>query len=641
VVSCQDQGCPGAHRQGYAYRGCSQSIHWSGMSGGVFMRDGTSGAAALTPAIIILTAIGTLSNCFGVKNEIFNLGKHIISKIISKRDANVHEQYIQMQHAYTLICYTAFFETLANDKQLIPLFKKIKMKPHEKISIVIAASKELWGLPSTITNDNDIAQSKLAVFKYEIAMPHPGDTFETQRLYLAPLYEQLAKRIIVFSELETIKTHVSSEQDKIIQAITNLPKKALDTFVEQYNMLAMKFPEFSTWLNLQKDDKVIRLTEQSRQLLESISHVEQRQTNEVLRSLANHYSDIIDTRIIDDPDSGLIYPRKHDIFILQSFKITHYKSPEQLKESFWGSLPVRHDLEAFLQAYLNHDECSTKTPLIILGQPGSGKSLLTSMIAAQSISLPFTPIRIELRYTNAEDPISAQIEGQIRRDTDRNFDWTTLRDYTTNGPALILFDGYDELLQATGQVFSGYLNRVKEFQTHQLALSGGQQSVRAVVTSRFTLIDRAVIPPGSTIIRLLEFDEERQTQWINKWNVINTPYFQQSHTDPFKLPQDYNNIKRLAEQPLLLMMLAIYDAKGNPLSKAASDLDQSLLYDRLLHRFIERELQKDKKSAQSWQEYELNNLIDHEMERLGWVSQQWVCLIVAQCLSKLKNWMQI
>src|SRR5205807_9398590 len=64
----------------------------------------------------------------------------------------------------------------------------------------------------------------------------------------------------------------------------------------------------------------------------------------------------------------------------------------------------------------------------------------TSMIAAQLIPLPFTPIRVELRHTNAEDPISAQIEEQIQRDTDKNFDWTTLCDHTVNGPALVLFD---------------------------------------------------------------------------------------------------------------------------------------------------------------------------------------------------------
>ncbi len=51
-----------------------------------------SGAMVLTPALIILTAIGTLSNLFGVKNEIFKVGERIISKITSKREQNAHER---------------------------------------------------------------------------------------------------------------------------------------------------------------------------------------------------------------------------------------------------------------------------------------------------------------------------------------------------------------------------------------------------------------------------------------------------------------------------------------------------------------------------------------------------------------------
>jgi hypothetical protein len=148
-----------------------------------------SGAVTLTPALIILTAIGTLSNLFGVKNEISKVGERIISKITSKREQDVHVQYMHMQDAYTLICYTAFFEALTRDKQLAPLLKKIKMKREEKINTAIVAARDLWGQVSTVSDDNEITPGKLAIFKYEIAMPQPGDTFEAQRQCLAPLYE--------------------------------------------------------------------------------------------------------------------------------------------------------------------------------------------------------------------------------------------------------------------------------------------------------------------------------------------------------------------------------------------------------------------------------------------------------------------
>jgi len=571
------------------------------------------GPAVITPLVILLTTIGTISNFVTVKNEIPKTIESIISKITSKRDQDPHEQFMRMQRAYTLICYTAFFDTLSRNKQLAPLLQKIKLSEEEKRQTLNYTVRALLGKASAVTGDVETN-----LLSFEINLPHPGDTFETQRKCLLQLYQKLAELIEIFFAMDIVhnKVQAMGGQEKIKDILAKLPEKGLESFRDQYNVLAMKFPEFAVWLNLQKDDKLVQLGEHSLRLLKESSQVEQRQTDAVLRALANHYTSIIDAPIIDDPGSKLTYPKKRDIFILQAFKVTHYKDAEQLKDSFWENLPKRYDLESFLQAYFNHEESSTKAPLIILGQPGSGKSLLTSMVAARHIPLPFTPIRIELRHTNAEDPISAQIEGQIKRDTDRNFDWTTLRDHTVDGPALVIFDGYDELLQATGKVFSGYLNQVREFQIRQLALSEGQQSVRAVVTSRFTLIDKAVIPPGSTIIRLLEFDEERQKLWMDKWNTANKSYFQQSPTKPFQLPQDHKDIKKLAEQPLLLMMLAIYDSEGNPL-RNTGDFDQSLLYNRLLRRFVERELKKEEVGMYFWQQSELDEAVDREIERLG------------------------
>ena len=573
-----------------------------------------TGLAVLTPATIVLTAIGTLSNLFGIKNEVPKMFGPIISKITNKRSQDPHDQFARMQRAYTLICYTAFFDMLLHDKQLAPLLKKIKLSEEEKRQMLSCTVRDLFGEARNVTGDVDEN-----FLRFEIDLPYPGDTFKTQRECLLPLYQKLAELIGKFFEMDIVRDKVQAMggKAKIEDILAKLPEKGWESFRDQYTALAAKFPEFAIWLNQQKDDKIIQLEEQSLLLLKESLQIEQRQTNAVLCSLANHYTSIVDAPIIDDPGSELMYPKKRDIFIRQSFKVTHYKNAEQLKDNFWEDLPERHDLENFLCAYFNHEESSTRTPLIILGQPGSGKSLLTSMIAARHISLPFTSIRVELRHTNAEDPISAQIEGQIKRDTERSLDWITLRDHTADSPILVIFDGYDELLQATGNIFSGYLNEVKAFQRLQLTNSNGQQSVRAVVTSRFTLIDKAIIPPGSTIIRLLEFDEEQQNRWINIWNRTNASYFQQSHTKPFQLLQGHKNIQKLAVQPLLLMMLAIYDSEGNPLHKATGDLDQSLLYDRLLRRFIKRELEKNEENARSWQLDEIDGAIDYEMKRLG------------------------
>jgi hypothetical protein len=114
--------------------------------------------------------------------------------------------------------------------------------------------------------------------------------------------------------------------------------------------------------------------------------------------------------------------------------------------------------------------------------------------------------------------------------------------------------------------------------------------VRVIVTSRVTLIDKAVVPPGTTIVRLAEFDNDRRAAWTAVWNGHNQAYFTKSGTRPLALPAN-DKIIELAEQPLLLLMLAIYDAIGNQLS-ARPDIDRTQLYHELLTRFIVRELSK-------------------------------------------------
>ena len=150
-------------------------------------------------------------------------------------------------------------------------------------------------------------------------------------------------------------------------------------------------------------------------------------------------------------------------------------------------------------------------------------------------------------------------------------------------PPIVILDGYDELLQATGKLFTDYLDQVQRFQRDSLIQN---RPVRVIVTSRITLIDKAIIPRGTTVVRLEPFDEPRRAEWIRRWNACNAAYFQQCGVKPFTLP-DNERLAELAEQPLLLLMLAIFDSAGNALS-GRPDLDRTLLYDALLRRFIEQ-----------------------------------------------------
>jgi hypothetical protein len=181
-------------------------------------------------------------------------------------------------------------------------------------------------------------------------------------------------------------------------------------------------------------------------------------------------------------------------------------------------------------------------------------------------------------------------------------------------PPVVILDGYDALLQATGKVFADYLDKVRLFQHHQAVQ---HRPVRVIVTSRVTLIDKAAVPPGTTVVKLEEFDRQRRDAWCEVWNKENRAYFGQNGIRPFAVP-DNRKLLELARQPLLLLMLAIYDSLSNELS-GQPDIDQTLLYDGLLRRFIERELSKGEAGHEfaAGSDSDRKAAIDREMDRLG------------------------
>ena len=324
---------------------------------------------------------------------------------------------------------------------------------------------------------------------------------------------------------------------------------------------------------------------------------------------------------MDDSGPPLRFPRKIDAFVPQAYRVIRYDSKDAHleRDDAWENIEVKDDVGAFIMRHLE-SPYSVQAPLLVLGHPGSGKSILTEMLAGHLAYPDYTTIRIKLRDINPDMTFLKLLEDQLQNDTGGlSLPFATLASGLMMSPPVIILDGYDELLQATGQVFADYLEKVREFQD-SLALH--RRAVRVIVTSRLTLIDRAIIPPGTTVVRLEEFDEKRCAAWTTMWNERNAAYFEHVGTRPFALPAG-EKLLALARQPLLLMMLAIYDAPGNELSSGAggdqADIDQTVLYDRLLRRFIERELGKPEQGARfrELSDAERADMVTREMERLG------------------------
>jgi hypothetical protein len=584
------------------------------------------------------------------KNELVKFTKNAIKAITKSQASDYLDQAARMAAANCLLTFTAYFDAL--DQLLPALHQEIGLTEEDKKSLVAAAGRAA----SQPGSEQDAASFPgTNLDSRTISMPHPA-VLEDARAARLGLYREMSKIMLdLLPGLRGLRgwprlPALRREQaTKLIEE--QLPSLACSLYEAEYLEMATDFPQFFVWSVLrdqQHKDALLRtvgadlrtqfeLVASALQTVDfglghlaaAIRQIPQAAGTQPLRpalgtvaeELHRQYEDEIGRPVIDDRyEAGdgrpqLTYPTKAGSYVPQAYRLARYtdESTHLERDEVWSQQVVHDDLGPFLMCHLE-SPYSVETPLLILGHPGSGKSLLTQVIAAHLAYPRYTTVRVELRDVNPDADIQAQIEGQIRKDTGRDVNWADFADNLPMSPPVVILDGYDELLQATGNLFAGYLDQVRRFQ-HREAVQ--RRPVRVIVTSRMTLIEKAIVPSGATVVRLEEFDEERRQAWTAVWNTRNDGYFRQAGIRPFALP-DNEKLTQLAEQPLLLLMLAIYDSSGNKLS-SRPDIDQTLLYYELLARFIERERSKGADGAAfiGLPEADRDAEIDRDMERLG------------------------
>lgn len=606
-------------------------------------------ALICSPAVIGQDAAALLPT-LAVKNELIKIGKGVFDKFSKKKDTDYLAKQQRMQVAYSLLIFTAFFEAL--DKKIPKeLRDKIGLLGSDKIYFAtksIGKACEPQDPSYEKGNDTEISNPLVSL---ALAFPHPTETLKHQVERNGYVWKLLGQGFQEFvQKLAFWEGLKEQEQVQFLKTISEIPNATTECFEAQYFDLASRYEDFAVWASLQEHGK-------SHKLIASLSQYVQQQVVlskegkesidigfaklheavlgipetlkisqavEIVESLERHYKARINEPIIEEKDESeegkpkLSFPKVSEAFIPQSFRVLRQgvKARRLEDEDIWRDLPRRSDLGSFLLSYLR-SPYSNETPLVILGHPGSGKSLLTTVISAQLMSKQFTAIRVPLREVDAEAGIVAQIEQRLKHITNLSVDsWAKLSSAFKNCPPLVILDGYDELLQASGKVFSGYLKEVQNFQKNELEQG---RPVRVIVTSRITLIDKATIPSGTTILRLLEFDRRQQERWLSIWNNTNANYFREAKVKEFALPDTEEDgaekILALAEQPLLLLMLALYDSQNNKLRKSKA-LDRTLLYDSLLRRFVTRERGKDR-GFDDGEVADKKKTLDTEMQRLG------------------------
>lgn len=606
-------------------------------------------ALICSPAVLGPAAVALLPT-LAVKNEVIKIGKSVFEKLTQRKDEDYLARQETMQLAYGLLVFTSFFDAL-DAKLPKTLRDDIGLLEPDKAFLV----KTAIGKPST----QRIEQTSLPICERDDApvavipyiFPHPTETLSEQTLRQMNLWEQMGQGFIEFvKRLAFWEDADEKKQLQVLNGLKGIEADAAKMYEAQYFELARKFDEFAIWANLQehKNTKLLisqlsenvkrhaRLSTTNEKVLDvgfaKLHAVVQSlpetlhtsQAVELAASLARHYQARISEPILDNKEDvdakepSLSFPIVRDAFVPQAFHALRksLRTGRLEEETTWKGLSRKNNLGAFFLSYLS-SPYSTESPLLILGHPGSGKSLLTTILAAQLMSKQFTVIRVPLREVNADADIATQIEDGIRRITGVGVDsWTKLSALFKNCPPIVILDGYDELLQASGEVFAGYVKDAQRLQ-HKEAEQG--RPLRIVITSRVTLIDKANVPVGTTVVRLLEFDKAQRECWNAIWNRSNANFFKETGIEKFILPDEKetgaDKILTLAAQPLLLLMLALYDSEGNQL-RQSKGIDRTKLYDSLLRRFVTRERAKEK-GFDDINRRERNKALDVEMQRLG------------------------
>lgn len=569
-------------------------VYLNRLSSGILL-----GAAIHAPAVLAW---------LDAKNEFFELSQELVQRISDKRlKVSRWGRTERIVVAIGITIVSAYFEALA--KSDLPFrFSELRLAKSEQVGLA-------GGFDGA-----SLCVDKILHIGDEL-IPRAGESYDDHIKLTLEYYAKLSGHVTQFLLGLRIVDHLSeTKRERLVNTIAALPQAAIRFYERSFRSLCAEFPEVAFWANLREHQathaKIAKLGVALADLNALLSSFTiGTPASAVRQSLARQYSAVLNEPVIEPGDSpdNLTIPTIKISYVPGAFRLVDVRGDDNLAdESLWENNTKRDNLEDFLAGYITSPQ-ATQTPLLILGQPGSGKSLLTKVLAGQLPASDYLPIRVVLREAPAASDIQEQIEFAIHATTGEVISWPSLARSAGEALPVVFLDGFDELLLATGASQSDYLRRVARFQERE-ATDG--RPVVVIVTTRSSVADRAMPPPGSWAMRLEPFDELRIRYWLEIWNKTNATNFQRagiSYCSPDAVMQHID----LAEQPLLLLMLALYDASDNALLHLQEEIKQSELYERLLCRFAEREILKHYPGISK---SDLHEAVEHELRRLSIVA---------------------
>jgi hypothetical protein len=561
-------------------------------------RDESKVAAALGKLTGGLLAAATggggelVLGLFDAKADLARLGGQLVTGLRDRlRGLGRFERTERLAAAHSVIVITAFFDAFA-EADLPFDARELRLQGSEQVAL------------ATGTTPGDekqfVAMMRSLLNAPTIISPQPHISYEETLALLRGYYTWLGDGAVAFLRGLAIWDRLNETQRaRTSRALhTVIPDRAVRRYEELFRQLAVECPEVAFWTD-RLDHQATRT--EIRRLGDGLAGLEllltevaaERGVDDRRDALSRRYRAELDRPIIvtGDAPSGLTVPSLGSAYVNAGFRAAEVSPGDQLDtEEWWRTRAVHDDLQGFMLGRLTAPD-ATRRPLIVLGQPGSGKSVLTKVLAARLPPSDYLVARVALREAPADADLQDQIEYAIRDATGERLSWPDLVRTAAGALPVVLLDGFDELLQATGVSQSDYLEKVVRFQERE---SDQGRPVAVIVTSRIAVADRAHVPHGGAVaLRLEPFTDDQIRHWLGVWNEANAHEFTAQRKRPLtaEVALRYGE---LAAQPLLLLMLALYDADDNGLQDSKARLDLAALYERLLTRFAEREIRKNR-----------------------------------------------
>jgi ATPase family associated with various cellular activities (AAA) len=600
--------------------------------GGVILAAGAAaGAAAIgAPALAPLGMFAAVWGFTEQKNQAVDLLHQAVSAVSGKLvGTRGYERRQLISAAHTTIVVAAFFEAFRQHAGE-EFFARLEISEAEKERLLAGHFRRQG---ETVYD---------VLYAAEIAAPSPTRGFEenvdTISDWLADFAEDFADFLDGLAAAEDSRFDWSAIHDR-----------AVERYRSYFLSLAAKVPEFMIWAMLGEGAAtraavtelradVAEALDANRDALGRVESLLALDTardetiTELRAAVARANSGVLEQPIIPEGASGygpdITFPATGEIYINPHYRLVIPSRDARLADDqWWDGRAARDDFDVMLAAHVVSPD-ATRLPMLLLGHPGSGKSMLTKVLAARLPVSAYTVVRVSLRRVGTNTPVVNQIEEALALATNRRVDsWWRLAEQSEGTTRVVLLDGLDELLQATRNDRGGYLHDVMEFQRRE---AEQQRPVVVIVTSRTVVADRANVPPGSPVVKLDEFKKPDIEDWLTRWRSVNaaaiatgkvreltadcvpgSPALEQQHQEEGSRG---GSVWDLARQPLLLLMLALYAADPE-LPPLRADMDTGDLYQHLLESFARREAAKDIDRGLHGDELEVR--VQDHLERLA------------------------